>query len=652
MKLEKEKIAFIVVLLLVGWLGWSEFSTDRTKGQRKSRGRAGDVEELDLTTLSAAELQLDRSTWDFSGRNVFRQPSELSPLPPLTLPVPPRTPLPVAPPATIPGPNPFHRLSTVTVPETIAGVRLPVRESSELFAESDAEGEADEEVEGSDTSEEQDPNDPVTVDEEVDDHGADPKAQPSRKILGLRERLQEEARARIEKQEKERMQARALQERRRTLDKLHWLSGETWYGHIDNESTRKKDAPGFDRYELKLRIDALRTDASLDARGLQDALADREMEIDFRRFDDKTGRLETRQQKMSPQNIGAIEFGESAINAFELAKRKTPPAAWQRHLDLARDLLLAEETGRAKRHLKWLVDEGHVQREVLAALAEAARRDFDFELETKTVKQGLAKFPDDPSLLAAQADILGRMGLDGLAEKTLERALELAPRSPIVNGLFGEIILESKPTVRGEHERAIDHLERARSTRIDDPVLKRRVDLASAEAELAVGRFAAARRRFEDLLLIHADDLDAKLGVAAVSYAEGKAAIARKAYEEVLAADPYLGRAWYGLGLSAMATGDWLVARDALLDAIASDPFVAARAQCALGWLYERIGARSESQAAYATAQEADPSDPEVLYWYGRSLMAAGDYQRAFEVHSRATEKMPGQFDLLVALAE
>ncbi|MCB1282276.1 MAG: hypothetical protein KDB18_12220, partial [Salinibacterium sp.] len=124
MKLEKEKIAFIVVLLLVGWLGWSEFSTDRTKGQRKSRGRAGDVEELDLTTLSAAELQLDRSTWDFSGRNVFRQPSELSPLPPLTLPVPPRTPLPVAPPATIPGPNPFHRLSTVTVPETIAGVRL------------------------------------------------------------------------------------------------------------------------------------------------------------------------------------------------------------------------------------------------------------------------------------------------------------------------------------------------------------------------------------------------------------------------------------------------------------------------------------------------------------------------------------------------
>ena len=643
MSMNREKTVFLVTVLLVAWLGWSELSTDRaTMKGRRPRGRALAVDTEGLDVLEPALLGENEATWDQGGRNIFRAPSELEPLPPLTLPVPPRSPLPLERPTTVPGPDPYHRFDLLTVPVVHEGVRLPPREEPGFLA---AITEGEEEDENVTSAEPEDAGQGETEPKK-------PLTRAERKVMSLRMRLQKKTEERIEEAKEIEDKARQLAERQRTLDKIHWLSGEVWYGRMENDARRKPGQGGFDKYEIKLRIDTVRNDASMAPSQKEQALSDRDLEIVFRRFDSKKFRFEDALQKLSPVNIASIEFAESPINVFELRFRQTPKDALADQLGLGQDLAAAGEYRRAKQHFLMLLEGGAKSKALFLALADTARRDFDLENETRALREGLKLGPDDAELLAAQADLHHRLGLNDLALASLEKAIKLAPQSPRVNAALGRVLLAQGPGAAGGTERAAEHLRKALLGRYADRSERRRVQRDLATAEFRLRRLAEAKRLYETILGEVPNDTSTLVGLGSIALAEKDLAGAKASYQSALKVDPWCGGAYLGLGLVALDEKDWVTARDSFLDAAEADPLLSGRALIALGFLYELIGDTEAATNAYASAYEADPSDPEVILFHGRGYLLNGDAQSAGEQFARAAEKLPGQFDLLAHLSE
>lgn len=639
MKLQKEQITFIVVILLVGWLTFSAISDGKSgKKARKSRG-SGRVQQHDLSTLPAAFLALDEESWQIAGRNIYHAPSEHSPLPPLSLEVPPRPPLPVSSPQPLPGIDAFHRTRLVAAIDAVEGIVLPPREER---VEDTAVDEEDEE----DQDQTAPPTQPVV--KEIDDKAK--KDRTVKKILGMRERLAKKAREKVEEARAELEREQETVARHRTLDKIHW-AGETWHGEILNDAVRKPGSPGFDRYEIKLKIDQIRADTELSTTQREDALRDRELEIEFRRWKDREKKFD-RKQKLSPVNIQSLEFAEGAVNEFEIAKRTTPPEDAAAHLAMSRKLMDAGEYRLAKEHLSWMLTKGHTLRDVYVALADAAQHDFDFDVEMKALDEGLEHSREDAALLASLGEVYSRLGVYNLANDTFDRAVQLSPRSARVNSRYGAYVLEHAPRLRGTSARALQHLQRAAAMRMEDRAEKARLMINLAAAHLAAGDISNAAQAYADVNSADPANIAGILGLGSVAFARGDFDGAKTRYNEALERNPENGRAYYDLGLCALAQKDWRAARDAFYDAMFVDPLLSARARCALGYLYEKLGQAGEAQIHYAAAYEVDPVDPEVLMWYGRGFLLIGDYPKALESLQAALVKMPEQFDVLAALAD
>ncbi|MEQ8762690.1 MAG: tetratricopeptide repeat protein [Planctomycetota bacterium] len=104
MKLNKEQIALLVVVLLVGWLYWS--SGDDRYESRTIRARTGRV---DPPELWVPEVRFSKvGDWGDESRDIFEAPSDVSPMPPLVLAAPPLDPPPVVFPIPRPSPAADH----------------------------------------------------------------------------------------------------------------------------------------------------------------------------------------------------------------------------------------------------------------------------------------------------------------------------------------------------------------------------------------------------------------------------------------------------------------------------------------------------------------------------------------------------------------
>lgn len=702
MKLNKEQIAFAVVLLLVGYLTWDALSETEVK-RRKSRRGGGAVPEYETATMPHALLAGDEGGWDEAGRNVYRAPSEHSPLPPLNLPAPPRAALPVAPPQTVPGLGPYGRVAKVAAIEAETGVELPPREARIEEEEADEDEEVEDETfeitAGDEVGRDRGVADElaqqmdmirariqeeaakrgVTLDEsqiqdalnqargqlrgrlpsnaQQDEDEKETAAERRRrerrekKIASLRDRLAKKAAEELQEQREEVDKEAKVEEVRRSLDRINWKSGEIWYGKVQNDAERKPGSKSFDRYEIKLAIDSLRADTTLSAAERDQKLADREMEVEFRRWRVGKSKLDNK-QKHSAANIASIDFADSVVNEFQLRRRQVAADDLNAHRDLARRLVSAGEYRLAKEHVLGLVEAGHQDRELYVLLADSARRDFDYEVEMRALDEGLDKFADHPALVASLGDMYSRLGLAALASDTLMDAVSKAPSSARAHARFGRHILESGTVVRGKVERALESLDRAAAGRSDNPAERAEILVARGQALLEAGRVNDAARAFNDVVSDDPSNLDAKLGQAAVAHLRGDHARAKEIYEEILEESPEVGPAYHGLGLAAIELGEWGVARDALYDAMSADPFVTAKARCALGYLYERIGNPEEAQVHYSAAYEADPKDPEVIFWNGRGSMLLRDHEQAHDMLLEALAGMPDQLDVLSALSE
>ncbi|MCB9831972.1 MAG: tetratricopeptide repeat protein [Planctomycetes bacterium] len=669
MKLKKEVVVFVLVILGLGVLAYAKFSADHAPRtpKRGSRGGGGTVDLAELASMRAVLLTPSEAGWSATGRNIYRAPAEKTPMPPLSLPAPPRANLVASPPQPVPGPDLHNRLAVAEIIVPVAGVELPPRaEETGAGAEGEELGEdfLDDEGEGDETTDaiEGDFIPPLTADTvKVADPGQGDGKQDERekrrekKVLGLRERLAQDAQARLEKERAKQQRLQAIEERQRTLDKIHWLSGEVWYGEVMNDAEKKEGQQGFDRYQIKIRIDELRNDAALAEADRDAALKDRELGLEFRRWTEKGFGSK---QKYGAGNIKKIEFAESTtrgaytVDAFEVARRLTPLTDVAAHLTLIDRLGEIGEWARAKEHADRLLAAGHEELAVFRALAHAARRDFDYDAEMKAVGEGLKRYADDVRLTAHLGELYSRLGLDELARRSFEKALGAEPRSVGANAGLGRHLLLG---IGGGAERnvaALQYLEKAASGRFEDEERRREVLCDLGCAELAQNRPGSARRTFERVINEAPDHADALLGLAATALVEGKVAEARELLKDLLGRDPENGRGYYTMGFVAMAEGGWVEARNAFYDAMRADPLLGARAQVALGNLYEHLGLVSEAQAAYQAAYEADPEDPEVLLRQGRGFLLVGDDQQAKDFLDRALALLPNQFDVLVSLSE
>jgi tetratricopeptide (TPR) repeat protein len=646
--MKKEQIAFVVILLLLGFLGYTTLAGSDGQGAIAKRSRRGrTAQSRDVASLKPAEqalFSLNESSWSGVGRNVFRAPSDYASLPPVPLPPPPRSMMPPARPVPSPGFDPFRRVKLVAEFTPAEGVDLAPRSASGLDAVFGEEVETGQE--GDDAIGLGDPEAIVGV--EVPEKPEPRLSRSEKKIKSLADRLKKNALDLIEQEREEIEQTGEDLEKKQELDKLHWAS-EVWIGRILNDAEKRAGQEGYDKYELKLRLDAIRADADLSAAERDAALADRELEVEFQRWRD--GKFD-RVQKYGAQNLQLIEFGDTARNRFELGIRAADAKDVAAQLDLVKGLVAAGGYDRAKNHLLEMGDEARKVRAYHVALADVAARDFDYDTQMRAISAGLEAFPADADLLAMRGSVESRLGLADRARASLEKALEVEPRNVRALAALGRHLLDQGPTTRDTPERAAALLKKALAGDFNVEDDRRRTLVDLGRARLALGQVAEAKTSFSDVLVDDPENEDAKMGLAATAFLSGDTELARATAEEVLAVNPLAGRAYYLLGLCDLEEEKWENARDHIYDAFEADPFLTARAQVALGYLFERLGRRTDAQAAYASALEADPQDPEVILAHGRGLLLAGDFEQARDYLERALNMMPGQFEVMALLSE
>jgi len=181
--------------------------------------------------------------------------------------------------------------------------------------------------------------------------------------------------------------------------------------------------------------------------------------------------------------------------------------------------------------------------------------------------------------------------------------------------------------------RQLDALEKAEPRNPDVSNLKARIYMAR-------GDLAKARSSFERALGLKADSIDAQLGLAGIDLREKKPEAARKRYDAILAIDRNNVNAM--LGMAAAATE---VHQDA--EAVAWLEKAAAASPAALEprlLLAKHYLMRGDARKAVAVAEQARAyhrDNPQVLDTLATAQLAAGDISNAVVTYGRLAELQP-----------
>lgn len=624
MKLNKEQITLIVAAPLIGWLSYQAFMGNALPAP-KSKAPTVQTAAPELSSLKESLFSLDDGSWNADGRNIFTAPSDEAALPPVVLPVPPRSPLPITAPMPIPGPDPYTRLPFTKPLTSAKGVTLAPRQepgeaASEEPEEATAANGANAPAEGTAAS------------------------QPAWK-----EKIGKTAQQRIEEERKKKEAQEEAAARREKLDQIQWMNGDIWYGEVVNDFETPAGAKSLDRFAIKLKIDAIRGDTAVGDEEKAKRLADRDLEIHFRQ--DSNGKL-GRRQTLPTVNVRAIEFAKTPVNVYQIARRTTPKENYEVQFGLARNLLAAGEWEFAKRQLLLMLENGHMQRDVYTSLYDAAEGAFDHDAAMRAINDGLAKFPDDPELVGALADVYARFGVGNVAEQAFKKVLSGGTRLPKIAARYGRFAVARGFARRGDAAAAIDLLTRAADGRFDAVVEKLAVNIDLATAYIGSGNYQEARRILTDVLTADPTNADALNAMGSVELLTGHIMEAKVKFEAVPSSHRGYGRALYNLALAGLWGGDWQAARDGFYAAIDADPLLTAQAHIALAYLYRAVGQTTDALNEVDLAIEADPQSPEVLLAAAGQWLANGDWDRANGAYEKVIGDMPDQFDALIGLAE
>lgn len=635
--IKREQVIFCCAALFCLWLVYDEMTTDRADSRRRSV-RSRSAEAPDLTTRSGALLAAGEVSWDSAGRNIFLAPTEESPLPPLVLPPPPLGMLPTTPPQPVGGASPYHRLKSLSRVGVVQGVELPPRPEQAAFEAMlvDDEGESDESI---------------TIDPEASDPVASEEGEDE-KVLGFR--------ARLKKKKLEQVQAARLKaeqdaeeaKRKLTLDRIYWLNGNEWFGRVTNDASVSTDSTTFDRFSLKLEIDAIRSDSNLSSAQVAQKLGLPEYRVRFRTEREGRPGVFGTEQAFDAGQIRRIVFAEGHVNTFEVRRRQVPLGNLKSHLDITSDLMEAGEFALANAHLKRLMDRhSDGDERLFLAQAQAARQAFDYDTELRALNEGLEKFPGSSDLKAELGNLFSRYHLDQLAENSFLSVIEGGGSQRIAH-MYGRHILNTDSPSKERLSRATELLKQAVSGSGLSPMERAKAHTDHGRALMAENQPAAAQGAFENALRADESHLSAQVGLGSAHFASGDIEAARAAFDAALQTSPDCGAAWYGIGLCELEKGSWASARDRFHDAMLADPLLTVDCNIALSFLYEKLGMSGEAADAASAALLADPGHAMASFQMGRIQLGGGDAEQARSLFHVAMAQFPNEFNIIAHMAD
>lgn len=227
----------------------------------------------------------------------------------------------------------------------------------------------------------------------------------------------------------------------------------------------------------------------------------------------------------------------------------------------------------------------------------------------------------------------------GLAQR---RAPETAASAPLA---------EAKPAVKpASEEAAVKVLRNRAAAAVNQSVA------AGYQAYMA-GEDSTAERLYRQAAQAEPRNVDALLGLAAVTARRGNPRQAEAYYTRVLELDPRNAAAQAGL-LALAAQTDPQASESRLQAMLAQQP-EAANLHAALGNLHADQGQWAEAQQAYFQAHRIDPDNPEYAFnlavsldQLGKSALALEYYQRAEALMSRQSVATLDQAQLTSRIAQ
>lgn len=263
------------------------------------------------------------------------------------------------------------------------------------------------------------------------------------------------------------------------------------------------------------------------------------------------------------------------------------------------------------------------------------------------------RFPQHAGPRRGMASVLRRLGLDGLAEAQLRRALELEPRDPLAAMELGLIELDS-----GRAAAAVTRLAAARralsSTSSLDETL--RTGVALGRAHLAAKSWSEAAALFgevaENAPAEHPLAIEARAGRVAALYLAGdfaNAAQEASAGVAALGGDP---RLLYLRGIASAAEGSTSageVVRD-LRAAASASPLDAAPALAALAFWLDRCGESEQAGDLLRQALDLEPGLAYARWLEAHWALRDGDPDRAAAGFESLVREHPGCAAALAAL--
>jgi Flp pilus assembly protein TadD len=164
--------------------------------------------------------------------------------------------------------------------------------------------------------------------------------------------------------------------------------------------------------------------------------------------------------------------------------------------------------------------------------------------------------------------------------------------------------------------------------------------LDEAEHAIDANRLVQARHMLADALAAGRKGPKVDQLVADLAFADGRWAEAQARYTQLLKDDPSDVRSAERAARSSLMLGDSATARTLLQTAISSGR-ASWQSWNAMGVLCDRDGEWDGADAAYASADELSPDQPEVLNNHGWSLILRGEWPEAVLVLQKAAKLDP-----------
>ncbi len=254
-------------------------------------------------------------------------------------------------------------------------------------------------------------------------------------------------------------------------------------------------------------------------------------------------------------------------------------------------------------------------------IAETLAADQKFDEARALLREGLARRPGDPVLLAASVAVAQREGGPAAA---LARATELArdPANPAALLLKGDLLMSE-----GRFGDAVaTYQEQLASLSKDDPRATA-LQIRIAQALAGGGDPGKAAATLRDWLSTHPDSPDAALVLASLDIDANRLPEARTQLRSVLASQPNNALALNNLAWVSQQQGDLATARTLAARAylLSQTP----QSADTLGWIILAQGQPTDAVALLREAANGRPADPAIQYHLAAALARDGNKDAA-----------------------